>query len=230
MQAVLSSINNPTPVDYFVQYTAKAALAANLSVWQPAHLRGDLATEWPSTKPLLDAILAQDKKAAEVVPYLQTLLGKEPQPEEQRNKAIQAITDLSGGNADNGKTVFRRSCIACHKVYGEGADFGPDMMKVGTRLTPFKIVQSIIDPNAEIDAKYLSTLVLTDDGTVITGLLVSDTKEQVVIFDGKQKRTIPTDEIQERRQVKQSSMPEGLAATLSPTEFLDVIALLKSLK
>jgi hypothetical protein len=30
--------------------------------------------------------------------------------------------------------------------------------------------------------------------------------------------------------LKQSSMPEGLAATLSPNEFLDVIEYLRSLK
>ncbi len=104
------------------------------------------------------------------------------------------------------------------------------MVKVGTRLNAFKIVQSIIDPNAEIDAKYLSTLVLTSDGVVITGLLVSENDKEVVIFDGKQKRTIAKDDIEERRQVKQSSMPEGLAATLSPNEFLDVVAFLKQLK
>lgn len=77
-------------------------------------------------------------------------------------------------------------------------------------------MQSIIDPNAEIDAKYLSTSILTSDGKSIVGLLVSETSEQVVIFDGKEKKTIPTDEIEARRQIKQSSMPEGLGTTVSP--------------
>jgi len=91
-------------------------------------------------------------------------------------------------------------------------------------------VESVIDPNAEVDPKYLSTLVITDEGKSITGLLVSETEQELVIFDGKELKRIPAESIEERVQLKQSSMPEGLAATLSPTEFLDVIEYLKSLK
>jgi hypothetical protein len=59
---------------------------------------------------------------------------------------------------------------------------------------------------------------------------VSETPEHVTIFDGKESKKIAVAEIDERTQLKQSSMPEGLAATLSPNEFLDVIAFLKSMK
>ena len=52
----------------------------------------------------------------------------------------------------------------------------------------------------------------------------------MVIFDGKEEKVIPLASIDERVKLKQSSMPEGLAATLSPNEFLDVIAYLKSLQ
>ena len=71
---------------------------------------------------------------------------------------------------------------------------------------------------------------LTHDGRSIVGLLVSETPDEVVIFDGKEKKTIAVAEIDERTQLRQSSMPEGLAATLSPNEFLDVIAYLKARK
>jgi putative heme-binding domain-containing protein len=221
---------NKQPSDTYVQYTAEAALGANLNAWRVAYLKGELTKNNPDNKRVLDSVIALDKKGAELLPYLQILLGKDPQTPEQRNKAMQALADMRGGNVENGKTVFRRSCVACHKVYGEGADFGPDMMKVGTRLIRTKIVESIIDPNAEIDQKFLSTQIITSDGRVITGLLVSDDKNAVVIFDGKEKKTIPVADIEERHKLKQSSMPEGLAGTLSPVEFLDVIAFLSSLK
>jgi putative heme-binding domain-containing protein len=104
------------------------------------------------------------------------------------------------------------------------------MTQVGKRLPPFKLVESIMDPNAEVDPKYLSTLVITDEGKSITGLLVSETDNELVIFDGKEQKRIPADSIDERVQLKQSSMPEGLAATLSPTELLDVIEYLEGLK
>lgn len=218
------------PEDYWVTYTADAALGANLKIWSPSYVKGEMNALSDRVKKMLAGIVAQDKKGAEMVPHLQVLLGKDPTTEEQRNKAMQAIADMKGGNAENGKIVFRRSCIACHKVFGEGADFGPDMMKVGTRLNSYKIVESVIDPNAQVDEKYLSTLIVTTEGTVINGLLVSETPKEVVVFDGKEKKTIAVEDIQERKKLKQSSMPEGLAGTLAPTEFLDVIAFLNSLK
>ena len=131
---------------------------------------------------------------------------------------------MRGGNVENGRTVFRRNCIACHKLSNEGADYGPQMdgkEPVGKRLTKYKIVESIIDPNAEVDPKYLSTALATLDGKTVTGLLLSETKDHVIIFDGKEKKEIKTADIEERTTLKQSSMPEGLAATMAPVEFLD---------
>ena len=47
-----------------------------------------------------------------------------------------------GGNAANGRKVFVQHCTACHKVGGEGQDYGPVMDQdvdgkgpVGKRLT-----------------------------------------------------------------------------------------------
>ena len=229
--AVLAALRKGS--DPWLNYTAEAALAANQSSWQADYLKGDLTRDDPSAKPILDGILAQSKTGAQAVPYLQQLLGKDPQPAEARSKAIQALSDMRGGNADNGKLVFRRNCTACHRVYNEGMEYGPQMdgnEPVGKRLTKYKIVESIIDPNAEVDKKYLSTTLSTSDGKVITGLVVEETPERVVIFDGKEKRTIKATDIEERRQLKQSSMPEGLAATMSPVEFLDLITFLSRLR
>ena len=227
--AVLSAVAKH-PADYYVQYTTEAALGATLNGWRAGYLRGELAKDDAAARKLLDSVIALDKKGAQVLPWLSILIGRETRSAEERNKAIQAIADLGGGNAENGKAVFRRSCIACHKVFNEGADFGPDMLKVGTRLKKHKIVESIIDPNAEVDPKFSSTQVVTSDGRTFTGLLVSDTSEAVVLFDGKEKRTIKTADIEERTKLKQSSMPEGLAGTLAPTELLDLVAFLSSLK
>ena len=175
-------------------------------------------------------MLGLEKQAAAILPHLQILLSKDPQPEEARNKAMTALADMKGGNAANGKRVFRRMCVACHKVAGDGADLGPDMTSVGKRLDGYKLVESLIDPNAAVEDKYLSTSVITDDGLNITGLLVSETPDEVVIFDGKEQKKIPVAEIEERVKLKQSSMPEGLAGTMSPNEFLDVIEYLRTQK
>jgi putative heme-binding domain-containing protein len=227
MRAVVAAAN-VRPADRYVDYTCDAALGANIGVWRSAFDAGNLVTADSPAAKLVDSVLGLERKAQEIVPYLAILTSKEPQPEEARNKAMQALADVKGGSIDNGKTVFRRVCINCHKIGNEGADFGPSIDGVAKRLSSHKLVESIIDPNADVADKYLSTSILTDDGRSIVGLLVSETPEEVVIFDGKAKKKIATADIDERTQLRQSSMPEGLAATLSPNEFLDVIAFLKS--
>ena len=86
------------------------------------------------------------------------------------------------------------------------------------------------DPNAEVDKKYLSTRIDTFDGKTVVGLVISETKDEVVIFDGKEKKTVKTDNIDQRQTLKQSSMPEGQAETMSAAEFLDLIEYLATLK
>jgi putative heme-binding domain-containing protein len=237
VRAVVTALQQPQ--DYWVRYTADAALGANLGVWQGAHLKGDLAQGNAAVKRVLDNVIATDKKGAPAVPYLKALLGTDPLGAETKSKYIQALADLPGGNVGNGRKLFLQHCTACHKVDGQGQEYGPQMDgnpdgkgPVGKRLTRYKIVESIIDPNAEVDAKYLSTKVVTLDGKTVIGLLLSETKDEVVIFDSaaKEKKTIKTDNIDSKTQLKQSSMPDGLAGTISAGEFLDVVAFLASLK
>jgi len=133
---------------------------------------------------------------------------------------------------NNGRAVFVRNCTACHKVgSGEGADYGPNLAEVATRSkTRVKLIESIIDPNADVEPKYASTRIVTLDGKTITGLLVSESKKEVVIFDGKEKKAVTLDNIESRTVLKQSSMPEGQVATMSPAEFLDLVEYLSTLK
>jgi putative heme-binding domain-containing protein len=223
------------PADPHVQYTGEAALAANIKGWQTAYVKGEIG-KTPEEKKLIEGLLATDKKGAALVPYLQTLLGKDPKSQEEKNKAMTFLAEAKGGNAEAGKIVFRNNCVSCHKVFGEGQDYGPEMDKgekggVGKRLTRFKIVESIIEPNADVEEKYLSTRIDTIDGKVVIGLKVAEDKaaKTITIFDGKEKKVVKADDIDKVTTLKQSSMPEGLAGTMSPVEFLDLIAFLASL-
>ena len=89
----------------------------------------------------------------------------------------------------------------------------------------------MIDPNAKVDAKYLMTRIETQAGIIHQGLVITDTKDLVVlVIDGKTKKEFKPAEIAERKTLKQSSMPEGQAGTMSPAEFLDLIEYLAGLK
>ncbi len=90
-------------------------------------------------------------------------------------------------------------------------------------MNKFKIVQSVVDPNAEVAEKYRSTLIVTNDGMPTAGLVVSENDTEVELFDGKAVRKIAKADIEERVTQQQSSMPEGAPATLAPSEFVDLM-------
>lgn len=220
------------PMDYWTKYTVEASLSANVGAWPADFITGKLAAANPEAAKLVVDIQKSKKLDNQAAPWLATLLSLEPKSVEERNKAMRALADMKGGNPAGGKAVFQRLCVACHKVgAGEGAEFGPNLDKVAERSkTRYKLVESIIDPNAEVEDKYKSTRIDKADGSSVTGLLVSDTKAETVIFDGKAKVTIKAGDIDKKTTLKQSSMPEGQAGTMSPGEFLDLIEYLSSLK
>lgn len=220
------------PMDYWTRYTVEASLSANVGAWPADFLTGKLASSNPEAAKVVTEIQKSKKLDNQAAPWLATLLSLEPKSKEERNKAMRALADLKGGSATNGKVVFQRLCVACHKVgTGPGADFGPNLEKVMERSkTRQKLVESVIDPNAEVEDKYKSTRIDKLDGKSVTGLLVSETKTETVIFDGKEKVTIKAADIDKKTQLTQSSMPEGQAGTMSPSEFLDLIEFLSTLK
>ncbi|HQZ64374.1 MAG TPA: GDSL-type esterase/lipase family protein [Planctomycetaceae bacterium] len=211
------------PADYWVDYTVQHALGANEKIWRGAYIAGTIPDLSPRAGEIVTKLMEASKSGATALPFLQTLLAQEPKPEEERNKAMTALSDLKG-DVNRGREVFVRNCTACHKVgNGEGREFGPNLLGVAKRMNKFKIVQSVVDPNAEVAEKYRATLIVTSDGMPTSGLLVSENDEEIELFDGKAVRKIAKADIDERVTQKQSSMPEGAASTVAPSEFIDLM-------
>ena len=105
------------------------------------------------------------------------------------------------------------------------------MTDVGKRLSRHDIVESIIEPSKKVDPKYITTTILTNDGKVDIGFILSKTKDSVtLLMAGGKQETIRTEDIDQMAETKQSSMPENLASTLAPSEFLDVVEYLTTRK
>lgn len=209
--------------DYWVDYTIQHALGANEKIWRADFLQGKIAEAGPRATGIVTQLMAASKSGAAALPFLQTLMSQQPKPEEERNKAMTALAGLQG-DVNRGREVFVRNCTACHKVgNGEGREFGPNLAGVAKRMNKVKIVQSVVDPNAEVAEKYRSTLIVTTDGMPTAGLVVSENDTEVELFDGKAVRKIAKADIEERVTQQQSSMPEGAASTVAPSEFVDLL-------
>lgn len=216
------------PADYWVDYTVQHALGANEKIWRGDYIAGRIPDLSSRAGEIVTKLMEASKSGALALPFLQTLMSQQPKPEEERNKAMTALSDLKG-DANRGREVFVRNCTACHKVgNGEGREFGPNLAGVAKRMNKFKIVQSVVDPNVEVAEKYRSTLIVTKDGMPTAGLVVSENDVEVELFDGKAVRKIAKADIEERVTQQQSSMPEGAPSTLAPSEFIDLMEYLGS--
>jgi putative heme-binding domain-containing protein len=149
--------------------------------------------------------------------------------------SLEKITTLKGDpkrGADLFSTTGKAAtCLACHFIHGSGRDFGPDLSRVGVRLTQPQIIESLLTPS-KTTAPGFQTLILTlQDGTVQTGFLVKqDTTTLALKIATGQTIAIETKNVKSQQLLPISLMPEGLLQTFTAQEAADLTTYLSSLK
>ncbi len=130
------------------------------------------------------------------------------------------------GDPVKGKAVFERTCATCHVVEGVGKEVGPDLAAL-TDLSPEALLIAILDPNREVDARYVNYNAALKDGRVLSGLISGETasaislKRQEGLID-----VVLRDDLDELTSSGRSLMPEGLENDLKPADVADVTAYL----
>ncbi|MBI3865438.1 MAG: PQQ-dependent sugar dehydrogenase [Planctomycetia bacterium] len=161
-------------------------------------------------------------------------------PEEKRVKrlgdSIKAAELLKlAGDAASGKQLFHKTagvqCKNCHKIAGDGTELGPDLSEIARKHDRAKLLESILEPSKNIEPKYVTWVVETTAGKVLTGLLVHKDGNEVVIKDSQNKEhRVPTGDVESTRQLQNSLMPDLLLRDFTPQQVADLLAYLASLK
>ena len=142
---------------------------------------------------------------------------------------------LFGGDPEQGRLLFHTNlkmrCPACHTIGGTGGGFvGPDLSEVSSRADRHALIESLIDPSAKIAKGYDTVVILTVDGKSLSGTLVSESEENVVIAAPTgDSVTVSTTDVEERFNSPISSMPP-VAELFTPDQLSDLVAYLASLK
>ncbi|MFM7070509.1 MAG: PVC-type heme-binding CxxCH protein [Planctomycetota bacterium] len=138
----------------------------------------------------------------------------------------------ASGDPRRGEVLFRRKdlqCLKCHAVGGAGGRVGPDLSSIGASAQPDYLVDSLLDPNAKVKEAYNSVLVETDEGKVLTGLVVRETKTELVLRDAEDRQiTIPVASIESKRDGR-SLMPNGTVDALTRAELVDLVRFLSEM-
>ncbi|MFM8891488.1 MAG: PVC-type heme-binding CxxCH protein [Planctomycetia bacterium] len=133
----------------------------------------------------------------------------------------------AGGDVARGREHFLKSCGGCHQVSGGGQQVGPALAEAADRPIE-QLVVAIVDPNRAVEPRWESTVVITDEGEVLEGIVAESGQESIVLLRaGGERRTVPRGRIESLHAAGRSLMPEGFGRSLKPGEFADLVAFLR---
>jgi putative heme-binding domain-containing protein len=145
-----------------------------------------------------------------------------------------AWTPYLQGNPRVGEALFhnlqgKAACGRCHVVNGKGKAVGPDLTSI-SKKSPQYLVESILNPSAQIVPGYESVQTLTKQGLHIAGIKKNEDDSTVQVVDSQGKlHTVVKDEIQHSEKSTTSLMPDNFQDTLTVQDFHDLLAYLRTL-
>lgn len=162
-------------------------------------------------------------------------------PDRRAHSGADPVLDLA--EITMAETVLREKgqCLNCHSIHNSPEDrvFFPPLFAAG--LTDLNAVrESIVEPNKSIPPTYQSSNVLLVDGQVVSGCLIAQTEDQLLIVSRDQQnqitlRKLLLEEIEQSdgvpviKESSQSLMPNGYAKLLSDQEIEAVVKLIRQL-
>ncbi len=218
----------------------------------PAKLQTAIATALAQTRPgaeaLLDAVKAgkasarplQERGVAvrlassgvpDVNGRLEALLKDLP----PADKRIQDLIEkrragflAGGGDRARGASVFEKNCAACHQLEGKGARIGPQLDGVGLRGVD-RVLEDVLDPNRNVDQAFRVTTLALKDGRVVSGLLLRQDGEVLVLADAQGKEVrVDAPDVEDRKFSQLSPMPANWGDQIEPADFDHLLAYLLS--
>ena len=228
---------------------APSILLKRYSVMSPELRRAvveTLATRRPYAEALLTAVskkqIRQSDVPIHVARSLNTLLheryvsvfGELPTLGADREKQVaqwkSRITPekLETADAANGRRVFRKTCAACHLLYGEGGRIGSDLTGSNRANLDYLLLNSV-DPSYDVPSAYKMVTVVTVDGRAVNGVVAEEDTVRIILKTVENPRlVIAKADIDERVVSKKSMMPDGQLEALKPQEVIDLIKYLQT--
>jgi putative heme-binding domain-containing protein len=133
------------------------------------------------------------------------------------------------GDAAAGAVVFKAQCAACHKLGNEGHEVGPNLLAVVPGKTGDDLLGAILDPNKEVDGRYIGYVATLADGRTLTGVIAAETAAGVTLrrADGAEEAVRRAD-LDALTSTGLSLMPEGLEQQMSKQQMADLVAYLRA--
>jgi len=149
----------------------------------------------------------------------------------EKYRRLLSKENLAKADPGHGRELFKRTCYACHKLYGEGGAVGPEITGANRSNLEY-ILGNVLTPSAEIQDAYKMTIVLTDEGRTYSGIVAGENNRQLMLRVANEPEpvSIPKSTIESREIAPVSMMPTGLLGQLKDEEVIDLVSYLQTTK
>lgn len=152
--------------------------------------------------------------------------------EEQTAQLEKMLATLPEGDVRRGHEVFmskKAACQSCHKLGYGGGRLGPDLTNIARVRNRRDLLEALMFPSASIVRGYEPVSAELNDGRVISGIITSESGEEIVLSQDAQKtHHIARSDIASIQPSNVSPMPNGLSTLLTQQEIADLISFLLS--
>ena len=195
-------------------------------------LLGEIGASRASARLLKDATVEQKLTAAKVpdlAERLSRLTADLPATDGRITELIDARrTGFAKATIDTsaGRQVYTKVCAACHQLQDQGAKIGPGLDGVGLRGLE-RLVEDTLDPSRNVDQAFRTTLISTTGGNVVTGLLLREEGQVLILADAQGKEVrVPAEEVAERSVSRLSPMPANVADLIPEADYYNLLGFL----
>ena len=159
-----------------------------------------------------------------------------PAPKSRNARPVVRVREIveAVGSAERGRTVYHRSdganCVKCHSLKAGEEIVGPSMAAIASKYGKEGLLNAILHPSDGIAPEYISWILDTSTHGLVTGILVEDTPDRVVVRnEAADEIRLSPSEILERRKASLSIMPEDLVGAMTKQELIDLLEFLATL-
>lgn len=144
-----------------------------------------------------------------------------------------ASASFAKGDATKGAALFhsKGECETCHRVRGIGGFRGPNLSDIGATRSDQSLLQSVLEPSAEIIPLNQEIRAVTRRGQTIVGRRMNEDTHSIQLILQEQGRLVALlkSDIRELAVTKVSPMP-SYRTRMTDGELADLLAYLRSLK
>ena len=159
-----------------------------------------------------------------------------PPPRERNQSPVVRVREIveGVGSSERGRAVYHRkdgaNCVKCHSLSVGEEIVGPSLAAIASKYGKEAMLNAILHPSDGIAPEYASWILDTTSHGLVTGILVEDTPERVVLrTEAAERIDLTPADIVSRRKGKLSIMPEDLVGAMSRQELIDLLEFLSTL-